>query len=429
MTRERHQRHLPLLAAATAFALAFAVRVPTLGRSALANDEFYTGNSLRLDWWAMVLERRANIHFPGYFALLKGIGATDSEFLMRLPSALFDSGAAALAALVALRLGGPLAAAFCAAIYAFQPFMIFYGQEARPYALLLLLLGIVLYCHVALIDGRRHTAASSIAAALAIWTIPSGIASVAALHLALVIAAWKSLDTAARRSALRQFAVSGVAAVLALAFLLGPILAKAQAPDGLLKWQARTPAGSRIAEDFVQAYGFGSSGTWSEVLRPTGVPALLLLALAIGYAIVRRQDARVRLLAIVAFGTPLLFLLIGIVSVTASRYLIGMMPPTIILAAGGLAAFVVAPGFVWARRIGAGLFLIAMAGVAALYLLLAQKYDMRVPAAFIANAELRDVEIDSAIYALDVSLGHYLPRNIGIGFTVRPAGPDGVIQA
>ena len=38
--------------------------------------------------------------------------------------------------------------------------MIFYGQEARPYALLLFLLGIVLFCHVALIDGRRHTLAT-----------------------------------------------------------------------------------------------------------------------------------------------------------------------------------------------------------------------------------------------------------------------------
>ena len=63
----------------------------------------------------------------------------DSEFALRLMSALPGSATVILLSLIALRVYGRTYALWCAALATFSAFAVFYSQDARPYALLIFL--------------------------------------------------------------------------------------------------------------------------------------------------------------------------------------------------------------------------------------------------------------------------------------------------
>jgi len=131
-------RRTPLAALLIVLLLGTYLRVYHLGAQSYWNDE---GNSLRLAQrpaLEVVRAAAADIHPPLYYLLLKPWHALagDSEFALRFFSALAG---VALAALL-YRLGreyfgygGGLGAAILGAIH---PFLIYYSQEARMYALL-----------------------------------------------------------------------------------------------------------------------------------------------------------------------------------------------------------------------------------------------------------------------------------------------------
>lgn len=130
---------LPLLVAI--FLLAAGVRFHRIEAQSFWNDE---GNSARIAERpiALIIEGAAgDIHPPGYYLLLAGWRALagQSEFALRMLSAL----AGVLTVAVVFRLGSDLfdrpSGLFGALAAALSPFQVYYGQEARMYALVALL--------------------------------------------------------------------------------------------------------------------------------------------------------------------------------------------------------------------------------------------------------------------------------------------------
>lgn len=117
-----------------------ALRLIGLGRESLWNDELgsWTQYTLPTIWTAIVYTSPQ--HVPGYWMLMHVWTriAGDSETMLRLPSALF--GIATIPAMFALgrRCYGDREALIAAGLTAVAWAPVYYSQEARPYALLLL---------------------------------------------------------------------------------------------------------------------------------------------------------------------------------------------------------------------------------------------------------------------------------------------------
>jgi hypothetical protein len=180
-------------------------------------DEIITYNALRLPWTELVVERYwGGAHSPVYFFLLKlmlGIVGfpTDIaaiEIALRVPSAFMMTGAGALLIHALFRIGERKAAVALAGLWLLWPLLIYFGHEARPYAMLLFFIALALWGILALLaEGNGPAAASQSAperrslfpGGLALWmsgigslgaaiTIPLGIIAVVAIEAAALLA-------------------------------------------------------------------------------------------------------------------------------------------------------------------------------------------------------------------------------------------------
>ncbi|BCP51627.1 hypothetical protein K32_02440 [Kaistia sp. 32K] len=420
----------PLFVAGLTFALCLALRLSTLGNLALWFDEAITADVVATSWPALVADRLANGHFPTYFAALKALGlGGGSEFALRLPSALFDSAAGALVALVALRLSGRIGAIAAGLLYAFYPALIQYGQEARPYALMLAFVALAITGQIGLLTARPRPGRQAVLATIgtlgAAFSIPAGIVPVALQHLALPACGFRKFAPALKRLWWRHILVTWAGIVLAAAFLLPSVVTQATKPVGLMKWQARYGYGDRAIEAFGETYGFVVprdvdrflAAGWNGWLA-AGFLGLML----VGFLANRARPAH-RMLAVTAFGTPLVFLVLGIFSASAGRYLIGMLPAAILLASAGVTALVERAG-AWRLPILAGLAaLFAGFALQGLDMLVsARKYDWRPVAAFLEQGGVRDTELLTDAPQAERALRHYVGEAARISYgAIDPA--------
>ncbi|WP_018181998.1 glycosyltransferase family 39 protein [Kaistia granuli] len=407
----------PAIVFVLTFSLCLVIRLSTLGELALWFDEVITADVARASWSGLVADRLANGHFPTYFALLKGLGlAGGSEFALRLPSALLDSLAGALVALLALRLSGRVGAIAAALLYAFYPALIQYGQEARPYALMLAFVALAITGQIGLLTGRPKPGRQAILATIgtlgAALSIPAGIVPVALQHLALPACGFRNFAPALKRLWWRHILITWTGIVVAAAFLLPAVQAQAEKPVGLMKWQSRYGYGQRAIEAFGETYGFVVPRDLDRFLDAgwNGWLATGFLALMLAGFLANRAKPAHRMLAVTAFGTPLVFLVLGIFSASAGRYLIGMLPAAVLLASAGIAALVARPGV--ARLPALAVLVALLAGIAlqALDMLVsARKYDWRPVAAFLRESGVRDAEILTDAPHAEKALRYYLP--------------------
>ena len=137
-----------------------------LGRQSLWIDEVLTWYSAGIGVplaWRDVLE---NVHGPLYSLVLHAWGACagDSEWALRLPSALFGTALVPVTAWLAARWLGRETATGAAWLTAGSPFLVWYSQEARNYSLVMLCA--CLSC-VALLSLRRAPGAGRVTGYLA----------------------------------------------------------------------------------------------------------------------------------------------------------------------------------------------------------------------------------------------------------------------
>jgi uncharacterized membrane protein len=116
------------------------LRLPTLGREALWYDETFTAwLSSRLDWSQFWQAISGDVHPPLWYLLEALVVRTlgTSEFALRLPSAVFSIIGTLMLWRLARSIGFAQRTAFVAGLLsAVLPAGIYYGQEARVYALL-----------------------------------------------------------------------------------------------------------------------------------------------------------------------------------------------------------------------------------------------------------------------------------------------------
>ncbi len=115
-------------------------------------DEVTTVNRSSLPFWDMVTDSLSNHHLPSYFALVSFFGRYGmTELVLRLPSAFFGAASCGVLFLIGRALGGWRAGLVAGVLLALSPLQVQYGQEARSYTFVILMMAIGLlgFVHLA----------------------------------------------------------------------------------------------------------------------------------------------------------------------------------------------------------------------------------------------------------------------------------------
>lgn len=317
-------------------ALAAALRFATLGLQSYHHDEIVTASRvLRGSFWhAMDAVGFSESAPPLYYALawlwvqIAGTG----EYGLRSFSALAGVATVPVVFLLAAELRDRRAGIVAAALVAVNPMLVWYAQEARAYALLVLFCSIsLLYFVRSLRRGRPRD--------LTLWGLVSGLA-LATHYFAIFPIAAEALWLWLRRgrSAMRGLLVFG-----AFAALLAPLVIH-QASYGHAEWISGNSLGHRLWEMGV-TFGVGEVG--DVIAQPEHpllglVPGLAMLAalLLIRFRGERSERLAARPVLIVAAATVGIPLVVAVLDsgkdYVLARNLIPALVPLLVAVAIGL---------------------------------------------------------------------------------------------
>lgn len=322
-------------------------------------DEALTYQRIHLGIDGLIADSFSNRHMPSYFLMLQLFSQFDSaDAWLRIPSALFGALSAGMVFVIARRIGGRSAAIVAGLLMALSPLQVQYGQEARSYTLVTLLITISLWGLVRLAQnparaalGIRHRefdwrgwAAYVFGTIGALDVLGDAAPWLIAANASLLLV-WRSLrmpqspgqSTGFRRNWLLSVAIILVCCVP----FYGAILA---ASDGqmLQKFNWIPPLSwQNIRVVIKSAYLMRMAAVVRFSVLPTAVPLLgLLVALLGGVGLFRmrgRLEGRVLLLSFAVL--PLLLLAISLVkSMVLPRYILWSAAPFFIVAGMGAAA-------------------------------------------------------------------------------------------
>lgn len=203
-----------LLLCGLVLATALGLRLHRLGEESLWIDEAITYARATKAPDALIHDTLRRKHIPTYFLLMHHwLAVGDSEFALRLPSAVFSTGTCGVTYAIGAVAGGPVAGLVAGLLLAIAPAQLHYAQEARMYALLTLLsalslLGLTLLALTPLERGRpihRLSPAKAlerrallgfalafVGTAGILWTHNTAIFFVAALQLMAALLWWQS---------------------------------------------------------------------------------------------------------------------------------------------------------------------------------------------------------------------------------------------
>lgn len=177
---ERRQAHVRRVAAAAPLVavvgLAAALRFSTLGRQSFWLDEAFTIEQLHHHFWHMLGTTlpRSEASPPLYFILAWPWARLTSfhEVGLRSLSAVFGTATVPVVYAVTRRWAGRPAALLAALVVAVNPFLLWYSQEARPYALLAFLAACSLWAAGAVVEraSTRRVAVWALACVLLLAT-------------------------------------------------------------------------------------------------------------------------------------------------------------------------------------------------------------------------------------------------------------------
>jgi 4-amino-4-deoxy-L-arabinose transferase-like glycosyltransferase len=152
------QSRLFLLSAAL-FVAALLLRLYGISQQNLWFDEHWTLRvaSAPLTQLPELLRNYESSKPPLYFAFIHyWLGAGSGEFWLRLPSAIFGAWTCIVAVAIGRQLFGVRRGLALGCLLALSPFHIYYSQEARPYALWGLLMGLAFLFHLRFCDTPRN---------------------------------------------------------------------------------------------------------------------------------------------------------------------------------------------------------------------------------------------------------------------------------
>lgn len=322
-------------------------------------DEALTFQRIHLGSWALIADSFANRHMPSYFLLLQLISQFDSgSAWLRIPSALFGALSAGMVFAIARRISNRSAAAVAGLLMALSPLQVQYGQEARSYTLVTLLITIALWGLLRLAQQPQRAAldvrdpgferygwaaylSGTIGALIVLgdaepWLIVSNLA---------LLLIWRGLraepSSVSNRAFRRNWLLSQVLILLCCVPFYAAILA---AGDGQmlqkfdwipqLSWHHLWVATSSV-------YLMRMAAVVRYGLLPSAVPWLgVLVALLAGvgwYRMRGRLEGRILLLSFVLL--PLLLLAVSVFkSVLVPRYILWSAAPFFVLVGMGAAS-------------------------------------------------------------------------------------------
>jgi mannosyltransferase len=264
------------------------------------------------------------------------LGGT-GELVTRLPSAVAMAGAAAAVAALGRRLISPRAGLASGLVFAVLPEVSLYGQDARPYAMVVALATLASYLLVRAMDPaasrtRWLTGYALCLAALGIMDI-FGLLLIAA-HAVTVGLRWLREAGADRRAA-RSLVIGWLAAAVAGVALASPVLVLGYVQRGTLSWLGPP--------------GLGAIRGLRQLVGPSTMADFVILAI-VGGVVVSAVVGRARLRAswpgsVPALCLPWLILPPAILLVASLatpvytlRYVLLCIPAIALLAGAGLAS-------------------------------------------------------------------------------------------
>ncbi|MBV9213206.1 MAG: glycosyltransferase family 39 protein [Actinobacteria bacterium] len=291
-------------------AAAAAIRFATLGEQSLWADEATTFVSvLRADLGHTLGQVGASESNPYlYYALAwvwtRIFGATDVG--LRSLSAVIGTATVPVAWWAGRTLVSRAAGTAAAALVATSPFMVWYSQEARPYALLALTSAVALGFFGQAVVRRSPRP-------VVWWAVASG-AALTTHYFAIVTVAAEAVALLLLLPELRRAVTRAVAGLAALCALLLP-LALHQAGGGHAEWIPLIPLGTRIGylvQQYLVGYYHGSPAAALGAIA--AVPAVAVAAVAAWTGLRARQVGWLACAAIglATIAVPLAGALLGI---------------------------------------------------------------------------------------------------------------------
>ncbi|HEU5083907.1 MAG TPA: glycosyltransferase family 39 protein [Acidimicrobiales bacterium] len=332
-------------------AVAAAVRLVSV--RGLWVDEAITVNQAWLPFGEMLDQLRVTdvhppLHHATVWALVRVLG--DAEWVVRLPSVV--AGALLVPAAYALgrELYGRRTGLVAALFVTVAPFLVWYSQEARMYALFVLFTTVAFWAQVRAIrhGGRGAWVTWALATAAMLWTQWFGVIPLfAALALFVAAALRRGLPRAERRRIL----LGAVLASAAVAVLVAPLVpfgleqleGYAGRRGGAATTAAPAQAGaaaSGIAQG-ISVYAVGANAIWAVLgyhsdEAMTSLAALWPLLLLVGLGALGRGRSRATSALLLSIALPtVLFLLAGTVKrdLFELRYFAFVVPLLLVLAA------------------------------------------------------------------------------------------------
>ena len=318
-------------------ALAASVRFWRLGAQALWYDEFVTTQvvSRPLGGLLSAVAHREGTP-PLYFLVTWGWVRLfgDSDFAIRSLSAVV--GAATVPVMYALSsvlIGTRRSARVAALLTAVLPMAVWYSQEARAYALLLLLGALsILFMARAIEDGARSDLLTwGFVSAAAVMTHYFAVMLVVT-EIAWLVVAWRGRW----RGRVRSLSIACVALVVVLAPLI--VLALNQRSTNQQRWIENIPVPQRLAEAG-RHFALGPGEPDDRLLIVSALCILVAGAIVVvrGEDRERRAAASMAALGVAGIGLPLLVSLIG-PDYFIGRNVITSLAPFMVAAAAGLGA-------------------------------------------------------------------------------------------
>jgi uncharacterized membrane protein len=219
--------------------LAAALRFWRIGHQSYWLDEVFTVNLVNEDLWGMlkgVRETESTPHLYYALAWLWEKVAGDGEGALRSLSALFGIATVPVAYLAARELFKPAAALVAAALVAVNPWFVWYSQEARSYALLMLVgaASLVFFLRALRSESRRD---------LALWALFSSLAVLTHYFAAFLVGA----EALWLLWIMRERAVAAAGALAVVGLALVP-LAISQRGEGHTAFIEDIALGTRIVD-------------------------------------------------------------------------------------------------------------------------------------------------------------------------------------
>jgi uncharacterized membrane protein len=364
----------PLLIAAVALIL----RLHHLGAKPFWLDEVATWHRATISFSSMVTESLRSKHYPAYFILawlIGKIGAT--QWLLRLPSAIFGALDAALVCVIGREADQPRTGIAAGLLMALSPFDVEYGQEARSYTLVALFILVALW---GLVRLARDPAVPLLRAKSQSWSwvrwpalpwLAYGGGTASALNILNVAVPWWVAANlaaipiayaagAARRKFLRRWGL--MQAAIFVAWLPAIVAVSIASKGGDLEGPSWAPpeTWSTIWSVLAPVYLDRLSAFITFDLMPAVVPglSLVLAAMALyGAWRLRRQPTMLAVILCAAAVLPLLLLIVArITPVLVPRYFAWGAAPFFILAGAGFARF-------WNGRFSATLAALVLVGL------------------------------------------------------------------